>query len=93
MVEEYETKWLKFIKYKGTEKKTKKTETWLIHSKCDGLTLGLVEWHIPWRHYCFFSCYDTVFSDRCLIELSQFLTKLNEEHKEKIKLSKGGDEK
>ena len=73
------SKWLEFVE---TERKPK-TKVFDVVSKCDCTVLGEIKWYPSWRHYCFFPAIDieTVHSDRCLLEISQFITKLNEEHK------------
>ena len=74
--------WLEFIETKGS----KKTKRFRVLSKCDGSELGIIKWYPQWRHYCFFPTieFETVYSDRCLIEISNFITKLNVEHKNKM---------
>ena len=76
-----ESKWLEF-REKESKPKTKVFSVW---SKCSDCGLGEIKWHPAWRHYCFFPKieFSTVHSDRCLLEISQFITKLNEEHKQK----------
>lgn len=76
-----EDKWLEF-----KEKvllKPSKTKKYMVLSKCTNFILGEIKWYPPWRHYCFFpdSEFTTVYSDRCLLSISEFITKLNTEHK------------
>lgn len=63
-----------------------KTKVYYVLSKCSDCTLGLIQWYPQWRHYCFLP--DTyiklVFSDRCLLNISKFITELNKEHKKAI---------
>lgn len=86
----------KWIEFKELEPK-KKTRVFQVWSKCSNCELGQIKWHPAWRHYCFFVCgsttyYDTyIFSDRCLLEMSEFITKLNQEHKRKKPLDRGGE--
>ena len=80
-----ETEWLIF---KLKEEKAK-TNVYSVISKCSDDELGIIEWYPAWRHYCFFPndnpYYSSwVFSDRCLLNISEFITKLNEEHKNGI---------
>jgi len=73
------SEYLKFV-----EKKSKpKTKVYSVESKCDSCELGEIKWYPAWRHYCFFPTieFQTVHSDRCLQEISEFITKLNKEHK------------
>jgi len=72
------TQWLKFI-----EKKPKpKTRVFAVTPKENNCELGEIKWYGPWRHYCFFPTteIETVHSDRCLLEISTFITRLNKEH-------------
>lgn len=71
--------WLDFIE-KESKPKTKVFSVW---SKCSDCELGEIRWNGAWRHYGFFPTaeIETVHSDRCLLEISHFITKLNEEHK------------
>lgn len=73
-------KWIEF-KEKESKPKTKVFSVW---SKCSNCELGEIKWHPSWRHYCFFPTikFKTIHSDRCLLKISQFITELNEEHKE-----------
>lgn len=43
-----------------------KTEIWLVVSKRQGVTLGVIKWFGRWRQYCFEPCANTVWSDDCL---------------------------
>lgn len=63
-----------------------KTVVYAVQSKGSGDHLGIIKWFPAWRHYCFFptTAMETVHSDRCLLAISQFITKLNEEHKKAI---------
>ena len=76
-----EDKWLEFVL---TEEKPK-TKVYSVISKCDSTGLGEIKWYPPWRHYGFFPTlkFQAVHSDRCLLSISEFVTKLNTEHKNK----------
>jgi hypothetical protein len=63
----------------------KKTDIWSVFSKYTDDCLGEVKWHPQWRHYCFFPELDTVFSDRCLETLSDFVNVQNEKHRRGLK--------
>ena len=58
-----------------------KTEVWVVKSKKDNLAIGSIRWYGKWRHYCFFPQSETVFSDRCLLAISDFVEKMNNAHK------------
>ncbi len=76
-------KWLEFKELKGKPK----TRVIEVYSKCSECVLGIIKWYPAWRHYCFFpktQCIEMdVYSDRCLLSLSELITKLNKEHKKK----------
>lgn len=76
-------KWLIFNEIKSKPK----TKVFEVISKCTNDIIGIIKWYPAWRHYCFFPTIDfeTVHSDRCLLSISQFITKLNEEHKNENK--------
>ncbi len=78
-----EKQWLKY-ELKPTNKKTK---TYAVKPISADYELGEIKWYAPWRHYCFFPTQDlpTVHSDRCLFQISQFITKLNCEHRIEVK--------
>jgi hypothetical protein len=73
------SEWLDFVKI-GQKPKT---AVYAVKSKGSGDLLGEVKWHPAWRHYCFFptTAVATVHSDRCLLAISRFITKLNADHK------------
>ena len=78
-----EDEWLKVILV-GSKPKTNIYE---VISKCSDCLLGIIKWYPSWRHYCFFPTIEieTVYSDRCLISIGEFITDLNKQHKEKKK--------
>lgn len=70
------SKWLEFV-----EKASKpKTKVFSVMSKCSNCELGEIKWYPRWRHYCFFPVSGTLHSDRCLMEISEFITNLNKKH-------------
>jgi hypothetical protein len=60
----------------------KKTKVFGVFSNCSDDFIGEIKWHPQWRHYCFFPFFDTLYSDRCLITIADFVTNLNKKHKE-----------
>ena len=60
-----------------------KTKRFNVVSKIGENILGNIQWYPSWRHYCFFPNIDfqTVHSDRCLLSISEFITKLNIQYK------------
>ena len=85
----FETVFLIFV----LKEEKPKTSVYSVISKSSNCELGEVKWHPGWRHYCFFPTteYETVYSDRCLKEISNFITGLNGLHRElKHKIPFGG---
>jgi hypothetical protein len=78
-----------WLEFREKENKPKaKTKIFQVWSKCSEDLLGIIKWYPQWRHYCYFPCKNIyeeeyVYSDRCLVEISKFITKLNTEHKNK----------
>jgi len=75
----FETEFLKFI-----ERKPKpKTRVFSVMTKDESCELGEISWYPAWRHYCFFPTVEseTVHSYRCLMQISNFVKRLNDEHK------------
>lgn len=61
----------------------RKTKKYLVHSRYDGAILGAISWYGGWRQYVFLPHPDTIWSDDCLLELSEFLKQLKEARKKK----------
>jgi len=76
---EKQDEWLNF----ELSKRKPKTNVYEVISRCAECILGEIKWYPQWRHYCFFPNInvETVHSDRCLLSISEFITKLNQEHK------------
>lgn len=70
-----------FLEFKKLRSKLK-TKVYQVVSKSSRENLGEVRWYPAWRHYCFFPFreFETVYSDRCLLEISLFIRGLNKEH-------------
>ncbi len=79
----YKDEWLTIVE----DAPKPKTKVFTVGSNCSNSVLGEIKWYPPWRHYCFFpdEYYETIYSDRCLMALSKFITKINNEHKNKKK--------
>ena len=78
------SKWIEFKEdaFSSPFEMMKKTKKFNVISKCSDCKLGEIRWYPQWRNYCYMIG-DLVFSDRCLMEMSQFITRLNKEHKKK----------
>lgn len=71
-------RWLDFV----LKHKNLKTDVYYVGAKSDGAVLGEVRWDFAWRHYLFFPTllFATKHSDGCLIEIAEFIAKLNAQH-------------
>lgn len=71
---EFESKYMVIERDGGTTK----THRLSVKSKSQGDTLGVIKWYGPWRGYCFYPSYGTIFSVGCLIDLVSYIEKLME---------------
>ncbi|MCJ7767422.1 hypothetical protein MUP79_03405 [Candidatus Bathyarchaeota archaeon] len=80
----YEDKFISII----AEPPKPKTKVFGVQSKCSECRLGRIYYHPHWRHYVFEPIstfgYNTIYSDRCLIAIATFITKLNTERKARL---------
>jgi len=66
----------------------RKTPILHIHSN-EGYYLGDIKWYGAWRKFCFYPVSDTIWDDKCLLELLNFLEQYNKEWRNKnVKNSK-----
>lgn len=61
----------------------RKTHEWGVQSTHDGLTLGKVYWRNTWRKYVLHTWDDEDWDQVCLDQASEFLKRVNAEHKAK----------
>ena len=73
------SKYLKFVEMKSKPK----TKVYKVESEYDSSGLGIIKWYPNWRNYCFFptTYFQTIHSDRCLQDISEFIEDLNLSHK------------
>ena len=70
-----------FIEFlKSDRSLRRKTKVWRCISIKTSTLLGEVEWHGPWRQYCFFPSDRTIFNKQCLTDIAEFLSNVNTEH-------------
>lgn len=72
-----------YLEFELIEKKPK-TNVYSINSIASGFKLGIVKWFSSWRQYCFFPNEGTVFDQRCMKDIRDFMQKLMSDRK-KIK--------
>jgi len=65
------SEWIDFVEI---EKKPK-TSAWKVVSKHGGKALGIIKWYGPWRQYCFFPDFSTLYSRMCLGDITSFIEK------------------
>lgn len=51
----------------------RKTKLWSVLSVSSGYPLGEVKWYAPWRCYCFFPNFDTIWNTNCLDDITAFI--------------------
>ena len=68
-----------FLNFEETVHFTK-TDVVSVLEKRTGELLGEIKWFGPWRHYVFFPAPNCAWSDRCLSDLSKYVTYMNERH-------------
>jgi hypothetical protein len=63
-------KWIRF------EQLESRVNFWFVRARKTDIAIGFIKYYPAWRHYCFFPLPDTVYSNRCLIEIAMFIQKL-----------------
>lgn len=74
-----------FLRFEEVPNLDKVTKHFDVISISRASVLGIIKWYGPWRQYCFEPNDFTVWSDGCLEQISGFLKKLNQEHKQSLK--------
>ena len=70
-----------FLEFRQLERPDLVTVLYDVHSAHDGSYLGRIRWSFGWRQYVVDTADQTQWSSKCLIQLGEFLDKLNAEHK------------
>jgi len=65
-------KYINFIKVADKPK----TSVWHCNSNSGDYIIGIVKWNPGWRQYCFFPENETVFSNGCMQDISNFIVEL-----------------
>lgn len=68
-------KYISFIKYS----QQKGIPNYKCHNNRNGNVIGLVEWYHIFKEYCYFPITGTVYSTECLIDITHFISQLNEQ--------------
>ena len=61
--------------------KGEKTNKWFVVARRDDAVLAKIEWHGPWRQYCFFPVIGTIFNVGCMESICEFITEEMEQRK------------
>lgn len=73
-----ETQYLVFIDTETPKRKTKVINIININAE---EVIGIIKWYGPWRQYCFFPEYDTVWNITCLNDVNEVIQKLMKDRK------------
>jgi len=73
-----QTQYLVFDELETPKRKTKVIN--VINIKGDDV-IGMIEWYGPWRQYCFFPEFDTVWNMTCLNDINELIQKLMKDRK------------
>jgi len=72
----------KYMKTALSKPDGRKTYICKITDKADEFNyLGEIKWYPPWRAYCFYPGYETVFDTGCLGKIYDWVVELNLNHK------------
>jgi len=74
------TQYLIFEDQEIPKKKTKVIN--VININADEV-IGMIKWYGPWRQYCFFPEFDTVWNTTCLIDVNEVIGNLMQDRKTK----------
>lgn len=66
----------------------RKTQVWIILTTDERYSLGYVKWYSNWRGYAFFPAAATIFEQKCLRQIIEFIEKANHDHREQLKSEK-----
>lgn len=69
----------KYLGFQERQRLHRKTKTIMVTSKNKLDVLGIIEWYGPWRQYCFWPVYGTVFNKGCLEDINKYITELMRE--------------
>lgn len=58
-----------------------KTLRWQVHAKRDNAALGEIKWYPGWRKYAFMPAPDTIFEQRCLRDIAEFIETKTDQQK------------
>lgn len=73
----------KYIHFVQVEDKGR-TMVWECRNNSSGDVLAVVKWYRPWRQYCLFTAPGVVFNCDCLLDVCEFMRRVQGEHAESM---------
>lgn len=64
---------------KAPQDPRRRTPTYVVTNKHSGADLGTIQWYGPWRQFCFFPLAVTVWSNGCLDDVKDAISKAMDE--------------
>lgn len=87
MAEQKEQIYIKF-QLDAVLSSTRKTNVWEVVTDDLKHSLGFIKWYGNWRGYAFFPGYATIFEQKCLRHIAEFIEKCNHDHGQQLKNEK-----
>jgi len=72
-----------YLIFEDMEVKKRKTKLIAVRNENSDDIIGYIEWYGPWRQYCFFPEYETIWNMTCLNDVNQLIQKLMQDRKVK----------
>ena len=72
----------KYLIFRQIPSKTKTKVIEVVNIHHDEV-IGMIKWYGPWRQYCFFPEFDTVWNTTCLIDVNEVIGTLMQDRKTK----------
>lgn len=66
-----------FYIVKLNKPENKKTDTYCITTIGTNYVIGEIKWWGAWRKYCFFPGEDTVYDNKCMLQIMNFMNEIN----------------
>jgi len=58
-----------------------KTKVFRVNTINENITLGEVRWYAPWRKYAFYPEWNTLYEERCLRDIADFVGRVTIKHR------------
>lgn len=74
----------KYLRVIERYEKNRKTPIYLLcRQDNESIKLGLIKYNTSWRKYCFYPIEETIFDSNCMLDIINFMDKLNLERNKK----------